>query len=76
MGGPLDIVPREKWRGWPLRAAPTPRPVAKSSASSPPCGRRGLVAPLVGHTGCCRANSEPQSLAAALVAVGDEVFFA
>ena len=31
-----------------------------SPASSPPRGRRGLVAPLVGHTGCCRAASRRQ----------------
>ena len=65
-GGPQELVVlgsevgRLEWRGWPLRAAPTPRPVAKSSASSPPRGRRGLVAPLVGHTGCCRAAGRPQ----------------
>ena len=47
-------------RCWPLRAAPTPHPVAESSASSPLRGRRGLVAPLVGHTGCCRAAGRRQ----------------
>ena len=61
-GGPQELGGRRalEWRGSPLRAAPTPRPVAKSSAGSPPRGRRGLVAPLVRHTGCCRAAGRRQ----------------
>ena len=39
-----------EWRCWPFRAAP----------SSPPRGRRGLVAPLVGHAGSCPATGRRQ----------------
>ena len=31
-----------EWRGWPLHAAPTPRPVAKSSAARPPRAGRAV----------------------------------